>query len=159
MSDPLSVAGSAVGIVSIGLQVCKNIVSYCEAWRGYNEDIQRIASKARELQLPLQQLHYLIADPHLDDPEILEDLERKALGLERTVVKLRQTIDRLKPVLSDSVPDQIRTQMKKASYPFRKDTLREIANDLDGMQITLQTTLSMFVYRVKGEDTLSVEGD
>lgn len=147
MSDPLSVAASAVGIISLGLQVCKEIVSYCEAWRGYDEDIQRIATKAHELRLPLQQLRALIEDPRLDDPDILKDLEGKAFNLQTTVVKLQKTIDKFKPALSDSVPDKIRAQLKKASYPFRKDTLREIENDLQGMQIDLQTTLDMSVKR------------
>lgn len=149
MSDPLSVAGTAVGIISLGLQVCKEIVSYCEAWRGYDEDIQRIATGASELRLPLQQLRYLIEDPSLDDPEILKDLAGKAFRLEETVVRLRNTIDRLKPILSDSVPDKIRAQVKKASYPFQKNALRDVASDLERIQSVLQTTLSMLVYRVK----------
>ncbi|PLB49942.1 hypothetical protein P170DRAFT_473519 [Aspergillus steynii IBT 23096] len=147
MSDPLSIVGSGVGIISLGLQVCKETVSYCEAWRVYDEDIQRIATKADELRLALKQLHALIEDPRLNDPDTQKDLEEKAFSLESTVIRLHKAVGQLKPVLSNSVPDKIRAQLKRASYPFRKDTLRIIENDLDGMQIALQTTLAMYSTR------------
>ncbi|KAF5540053.1 hypothetical protein FNAPI_10593 [Fusarium napiforme] len=40
MSDPLSVAGSAVGIISLGIQVCQGLISYLQAFKGQNQDIQ-----------------------------------------------------------------------------------------------------------------------
>lgn len=60
MSDPVSVAGSAVGVISLGIQVCQQIVSYCQSWRGYDQDIQKVASKADGLRTPLKKLREMI---------------------------------------------------------------------------------------------------
>lgn len=45
--------------------------------------------------------------------------------------------------MPERFPGRIKGQLKKVVYPFRKDGLREIFEDLDGMQNALQTTLSM----------------
>lgn len=45
MSGPLS-------IISLGLRVCHEVSSYCQAWRGYNYNIQNIASKEDGLRMP-----------------------------------------------------------------------------------------------------------
>lgn len=39
MGDPLSTVASAVGIVSLGLQVCQGIVQYYSHWKDYTVDI------------------------------------------------------------------------------------------------------------------------
>lgn len=39
MSDPLSVAGSAVGIISLGIQVCNGLLVYADAIRGRSQDL------------------------------------------------------------------------------------------------------------------------
>lgn len=40
MSDPLSVAGTAVGIASLGIQVCQGLIKYLQAVNDRNEEIK-----------------------------------------------------------------------------------------------------------------------
>lgn len=141
MSDPLSAAGSAVGIISLGLQVCGEIVSFCQAWRGFNEDIQNIAEKADGLLMPLRTLRQLIEDFRTTDPTIASDLEKKAMSIERAIKRLKTATDRYASTTSDT--DSFRFQLKKAAYPFRKEGLRDMASDLDSVQAVLQTALQM----------------
>jgi nitrogen regulatory protein PII-like uncharacterized protein len=35
----MEVAGSAVGIASLGIQVCQGLLTYYDAWKGYDHDI------------------------------------------------------------------------------------------------------------------------
>lgn len=44
MSDPLSVTGSAVGVISLGLVVCGEIVAYGRDYRDYGEDIRNMTT-------------------------------------------------------------------------------------------------------------------
>lgn len=141
MSDPLSVAGTAVGIISLGLQVSGKIVSYCQKWQGFNEDIQNIGQKADGLRMPLRALGELINDFHTTDPAIASDLENKAKSIEQVIKRLKTATDRYASTTSD--PDSFRFQLKKAAYPFRKEGLREMASDLDSVQAMLQTAIQM----------------
>jgi hypothetical protein len=61
------------------------------------------------------------------------------------VNRLRTAVERHLPAVADGFrfPEKIRGQIKRVVYPFRRDGLREMFGDLDGIQNALQTTLSM----------------
>ncbi|KAJ5158207.1 uncharacterized protein N7500_007858 [Penicillium coprophilum] len=136
MSDPFSIAGSAVGIISLGLHVCGEIVSFCQAWQGFDEDIQKIHQKANGLRMPLRYLKQLIEDFRTTDPMIASDLEEKAKSIEQAIKRLKAATDRY-----SSASDQASLRLKKAAYPFRKEALRDMASDLDSVQAVLNTAL------------------
>lgn len=51
MSDPLSVPGSAVGIISLGLSLCNAIVRYARNAQGQSDDMKYLATKATNIRL------------------------------------------------------------------------------------------------------------
>lgn len=61
MSDPLSVTGSAVGVISLGLAVCGEIVAYSRACRDYGDDIRSMTTKDESLCIPLKVLREIIS--------------------------------------------------------------------------------------------------
>lgn len=85
MSDPISVTGTAAGVVSIGLQVCSEIVSYCQAWRGFDEDIRNFSQKADGLRIPLVVLRGLLASSPGTDVATATDIEEKLRHIERVI--------------------------------------------------------------------------
>ncbi|CAI7599445.1 unnamed protein product [Penicillium pancosmium] len=156
MSDPFSVAGSAVGVISLGLQVCGKIVNYTQAVRGQNDDIQNLASKAENIRCSLKQLRELIEETRDDSPDFASDLEVQAFGLKANVEKLRAKIEQYKPVATETFQDKARSTFKKVIYPLKKEALFEIGGCLDGMQATLRTALSIFELK---QDSLHVKQD
>ncbi|KAJ5414661.1 hypothetical protein N7509_001288 [Penicillium cosmopolitanum] len=147
MSDPFSVAGSAVGVISLGLQVCSKIVSYTQAVRGQNDDIQNLASKAANIRSSLKQLRELIEETRDNSPDFADDLEAQAFGLKANVEKLRTKIEQYKPVVTESLQNKARSTLKRVIYPLKKEALFEIGDCLDGMQATLRTALTISTAR------------
>lgn len=142
--------GTALGVISLALQVRDEIATYCKAWRGAQEDIEEVANKAEGLVVPLGALRDIIQDTQLTNPDIAEDLRSKLDVLRVGVEKVQASVKKCRPdfeaFAGDSFSDKLRAHRKRAVYPFRKDALRALATDLDGMQINLQTTLQMCVY-------------
>lgn len=143
MADPFSTASGAIGVISLGLQITQQLITYCQAYRSYDEDAQKMENKAESLRRPLRALREIIEDAQVSDPELAVDLSEKALGLQRMVDRLKEAVDRYLPVMPERFPGRIKGQLKKVVYPFRKDGLKEMLQDLDGIQNALQTTLSM----------------
>ncbi|CAL5868713.1 uncharacterized protein PFLUO_LOCUS2940 [Penicillium psychrofluorescens] len=144
MADPFSVAGGAVGIISLGIQLSKEIASYTAAWRDYDEDIQILGIKAEELQTPFKRLRELVEDTRLTDPESASDLNEKASSLQRQIEKVKKNLDQYKPVFPDRSIGKLRNKLKKAAYPITtRDALRDMKSDMDGMQSTIQTALAL----------------
>ncbi|KAJ5263311.1 hypothetical protein N7478_010916 [Penicillium angulare] len=127
MSDPFSVASGAVGVISLGLQ--------------------NLATKAEQLRAPLKDLRELIEETRDSSPETANDSKEKTNILQSYVDRLKEAVERVKPAASQSIRGKARAGLKKAVYPFEKDTLFEIGACLDGMQFTIQTTLMMFMTR------------
>ncbi|KAJ5995488.1 hypothetical protein N7481_002465 [Penicillium waksmanii] len=145
MADPLSILGAALGVVSLGLQVREEITSYCKAWRGAEEEIQEIANKAESLEGPLKALREIIQESQLSNPGIAYDLQNKIQSIRGGIQKVQNAVDLWKPALSaKGFGEKMRAQRKRAAYPFRKEALRALANDLDSLQMGLQTTLHVF---------------
>lgn len=145
MSDPLSIAGSAGGIVSLGLAVCGEIVEYGRAYRDFDDDIQNMVTKAESLCVPLNTLEEIIKETEVTEPDAAADLSNKIMGIHGCVKRIQDTLERYGPKSApDGFSDKTKNQLKKAVYHFRKHALRDTMADLDSMQITLQTALDVY---------------
>ncbi|QPC58077.1 hypothetical protein HYE67_000308 [Fusarium culmorum] len=56
MGDALGVAGSAVGIVSLGLQLCQGLVTYINAIKGRKEEIQDSVQEVQRVEVLLKNI-------------------------------------------------------------------------------------------------------
>lgn len=92
MADPFSTASGAIGVISLGLQITQQLITYCQAYRSYDEDAQRMESKAESLRRPLRALREIIEDAEVSNPELAADLSEKALGLQRMVDRLKMRL-------------------------------------------------------------------
>lgn len=146
MGDPLSVAGSAVGIISFGLGVCDTIVKYSRAYRGYDEDFQTIKSKAESFHETLEIVDDAIKYAQKTLPKIAIILSKKVMRIEHLLQRLNDKIKRYGP--DESRESLARKALKKSAYTFRKDDFREVAADLDSMQGDLQAALSTYARAV-----------
>lgn len=94
--------------------------------------------------MPLNKLRDMIEDTRDTHPEISKDLDEKALSLKSCVERLQaKFVHHQIDSVSKTIPDRIRAPLRKTAYMFRKDTLREMSNDLDGIEQGLQTALAM----------------
>ncbi|KAJ5673940.1 hypothetical protein N7462_009379 [Penicillium macrosclerotiorum] len=145
MADPLSIAGTALGVISFALQVREEIVAYCRSWRGAHQEIQDIASKVEGLESPLEALRQLIQETELTDPQIANNLRENTETLREGIERVKTSIEKCRPaIVPETLSEKVRAHGKRAAYPFRKEALRGLANDLDAMQINLHTTLHVF---------------
>ncbi|KAJ4247488.1 hypothetical protein NW762_013165 [Fusarium torreyae] len=95
MSDPLSVAGTAVGIVSLGIHVCKSLVSYLQSLEGRNQEIKAGLAEVEAVVSIFYSLNGIL--PKIDESSIdattirrcLRDSEVKLVDLQQFLIKLR----------------------------------------------------------------------
>ncbi|KAL3476020.1 hypothetical protein BJX99DRAFT_270829 [Aspergillus californicus] len=134
MSDPFSVSAGVVGVVSLGLTICQGLASYYGPWNAYDEEISDFTAKIEGLQTILEMLSGFIAE--IKDLNSLPDQYLK-LVLEKSLAKFDS---------SDSFPlikkhDWLR--WKRATYPFKKDTLVALSQTISGLQDNLALTLQL----------------
>ncbi|KAL3447357.1 hypothetical protein BJX65DRAFT_308083 [Aspergillus insuetus] len=154
MADPFSIAGSTVGVISLGLQVCGLLVTYCRSVNDTDQDIQSISNKAAGLRVPLKTLRDILEEYEFPDPEthpwtigssaqsdIRADLKDKVQVIVAAIERPKASVDKYGPSTSQGLDGRFRAGYKKLVYHYRKDTLRDMIRDLDEIQMNLHTSL------------------
>ncbi|KAF4978381.1 hypothetical protein FZEAL_5222 [Fusarium zealandicum] len=139
MGDPLSVAGTAVGITSLGIQVCHGLLVYADAVRGREQDVADGKDEVESLLALFKSLDQTIDWLKKESPEkassLLEHLRQN---------KLKERLGSLEKSLEDvgilvKSGDGLRAMTKNtyraAVYPIKK-------SKIEGARKTVQTLLA-----------------
>ena len=144
MADPLSVAGSAVGIISLSLTVCQGLIQYYVSWKGCNQHIDRLV---KSLQMFLRTLELLnkaiISSPF--KVNVVACIEENIDSCRNGVDVLQKKLDKVKSI---EVPDQsiyskIITQGKRLLYPFKESTLIKLQETVSGLSDDLALAMNV----------------
>lgn len=153
MADPLSISGGVVGVVSLGLTLCQGLIAYYGPWKSYDDEISGFTTRLECLQHSLQVLHGFISpEQELDLPS---DQYKKIVSLqlkscEDACQKLEGMLDKCKSTdTSEFVKKHDWLRLKRALYPFKKETLVTVSQHVSGLQDNLNLSLQLlngFVY-------------
>ena len=138
----MDVAGSAVGIASLGIQVCQGLLSYYDAWRGYDSDVSSAYESIDDLSRTLGLLRASLGSDDLDEEK--KDRVKRCLHLcEESLTKLSQKSQKLRKYEKpEGGRQKAWAEMQRAWYPFRASTLaklREIVADVyERLQLAVQ---------------------
>ena len=149
MVDPVSIAGTAVGVVSLGLQVSQGLIEYYTQWRDFDADVATLYASVVQLD---RLFRFIKEKFSVVDVEILSSVyeaEKSIQLCEVSVLDLKRRLEKLKT--REPLPDLrkkdvllhgLKGQGRRLLYPFQKGTLgklRDVISDLrDGLQPFLQ---------------------
>ncbi|KAL4882643.1 hypothetical protein BJY04DRAFT_217138 [Aspergillus karnatakaensis] len=155
MTDPFSVAASVAGVLSLGIEVCKGIIKYTDAWRGSDAEIANVTLKAEQLSNTLRQLEKVLNDAGSLDSAVVHNIRGIILANNNHIVKLREQILKCEAVPGPAadMKDKVRVVIKRAKYPFVRDSLLRMKDVLGELQVNLHTALH--VAQLRQSTTLS----
>ncbi|KAH7493325.1 hypothetical protein FOMA001_g2045 [Fusarium oxysporum f. sp. matthiolae] len=143
MADPLSVAGLALAVVSLGLQVTVSITDYFDSLKSRDQDIASIIQQNGMLRKTLQVIETSISrfqNDHRTASEALrqslDSCKGELKGLESMVATL--IIDEQG---TTGRANKARNKGKKLLYPLHRPKLEKIATKLHHINATLQLGL------------------
>ncbi|CZS86058.1 unnamed protein product [Fusarium graminearum] len=113
MSDPLSVAGTAVGIASLGIQVCQGLIKYLQAVNDRNEEIKDAVRDVKQVLSLLDNLNNTLPNvsewPIHKNPdavnEISLDLKNHVKNHDDNSADLKDQIQSMQSAISDMLVD------------------------------------------------------
>ncbi|KAK0615114.1 hypothetical protein B0T17DRAFT_657363 [Bombardia bombarda] len=146
MADPLSVAGLAAGLVSLGLQVYEGLTNYLDAIKGREEEVASISRQANALKASLEMVDRSIqsAGPirsQVDNDTVAQCLEAcrrdlKLLEDEVATVKLPPA-----PQAGTTLGDKAKETVKVLSYPGHRSRMKKVEERVQVANKTLQIAL------------------
>lgn len=143
MADPLSVAGLATGMVSLGLQVCGGITSYLDALKCGEQDIASTRQQTDCLDKTLQVVKASLPQPR-------QEHQAPTAAVHSCLDSCSQELKALQTLMAQLAgPDQalsggrekIQALSKKLRYPFNRPKIDQLEMKLRNTNATLQLAL------------------
>jgi hypothetical protein len=145
MGDPISTVGTAVGIASLGIQVCQGLVSYYSRFRSFDHDIDGVLKRIDSLQQSLGVLDTVAKRVEIANSEESIQLRK---GMDNIKIDLSLLEGWVKKCGQTSVPKGFQASgkklLKQVYWPFKKETLQEMQSTIDRVQGNLQLSLQVF---------------
>lgn len=146
MSDPVSLAGTAVGIVSLGLSVCKGLVSYYSQVRDCPKETKNMLQKIEGLKDVLEVLEDVFRshDDLKTETPAVKTAKQNILACTNGLEELKDITEKCEATSAKSGRDLI----NRMSYPFRRDTIKAILEHVDSLQSNLDTSIDVLHLQV-----------
>lgn len=151
MTEALGVAGSVVGIVSLGIQLTQGLLKYYGSWKDQDNDISDMCASLDSLQRTLTILSKTIQAPAKFGMSIKDSVEKNVNHIRGALEKFK---DELRKVQGTESPkpgarSAMRRHVRRALYPFKEETLSKIQRVVSEACATLDLALQVlqvFVY-------------
>jgi hypothetical protein len=123
----MEAAGSAVGIASLGIQICQGLVSYYHDWRSYHEDISAACDKVSGLERTFALLKEALDQACLNAEQTAQvrdsllSCKDSIRGLEKRCAKLQASGQ------PSSARERAAAVTKRTLYPFKASTLAKVS--------------------------------
>ena len=149
MGDPFSIAGSAVSVISLGIQVCSGLLPYYEAFKSYDSYGIRVYGKLDGLKTTLVTLQESLERLAPTSASAVENTRRKILSCQTGFQVIEQTWkDCQRSSSSDGIRQKVQNVRRRIAFPFKKSTLQDLDALMTDLQLNLDTailTLAMYL--------------
>lgn len=158
MADPLSIAGSVAGLVSLGIQVTQSLIDFYHAFKNQDSDL---ASTLRNLEGLKNTLHHLEktwserAPPEID--QCLVDRIQRSIGeCEDAIDDLKEACQKFTRNTQSGLKERYNALKHRVAYPLKKSTLEHLNIDIRVLRDNLSFLLESVQFKItaKSQDDL-----
>ena len=145
MSDPLSVAASVAGLISLGITVSQSLVDFYNAYKDRDSDLDSTMKRLETLLDIFRYLEETISNRKFqtDEQGLVNIIEASISECDNLIHELQVECEKFSKTSSDSVKAAIRIAGRRATYPFRRSTLQKIDEDIDEIRANLSSALGV----------------
>ncbi len=148
MGDPLSVAASVAGLVSLGIQVCQQLINYYQSVSIQTSQTAKTVRSLRELSETLEGVSNSLERRKFkpEQMELMKIIENSIEECKDSTLDLQEELNTFN---SESRPDslkgKIRQNARRMAYPFKESTLlslREHVQDIrENLALAIQSCI------------------
>ncbi|KAL4877125.1 hypothetical protein BJY04DRAFT_222441 [Aspergillus karnatakaensis] len=146
MADSFSVAGSAVGVVSLGLTLCQGFLVYYGPYKSFHEDIDEIWSRIQSLDASLTTLRRVVAEAHPTPvTQAVHLATRNIQNCHQGLEKLGTMLNKCHRICPQNTgkASKLKNQYNRLLYPFRQGTLMKLMDTVIWLQSNVELALNI----------------
>lgn len=136
------VAGSAVGILSLGIQVCKELTQYYGSWKDSSKAVARMCNSVEHLGESLNVLELAIKEKGVAtqaEAEVQNSIDASTAGID----ELHEELVIVRQIEGSSIWSKVHGQGRRLLYPFRESTLMRLMEIIADIRGNLSLTVEL----------------
>lgn len=136
MVDP----GTAVGVISLGLQVLQSLATYYSQFASFSAEITAVVERIQSLCVIIDSLDGAVQRLQRDEPisaAVRQCIDACKAGIWDLEVYQKKCGEIT--LIPTTIEDKIRLVRKRLLFPFRKGTLEDLQKILDRLQSNVDT--------------------
>ena len=145
MGDPLTIAASVAGLISLGVQVTQSLIGFYTSYRDHNSDLAAANKKLESLLVTFQQLKETLASRRFeaDERSLIEKIENTIGDCNVIITELQDEYEKLTKALPNDAKNVIKAAGRRVTYPFRRSTLLKLDEDVDALRANISFALDV----------------
>jgi chromosome segregation ATPase len=146
MADPISLTGTAVGVLSLGIQVCNILYDYVAAIQDRNKELEAASHQIQHLACVFQTLQGLVPKvqslPQFN-ASALATLNRCLKDTQDQVLQLQAFLQSLQNAGAESkdLIRKLKDAGRKITYAFHRDQLNCLQDRVTSLTVTVQLAI------------------
>jgi hypothetical protein len=144
MADLVSVAGTAIGVTSLGIQLCQTVIKYYSRFRSFDDDISAVVKRAEVLESTLEALESVRVKMDVRHGHVSKHLQSAMNACAVSMEALNAMAQKCgETALPHSSKDTRRILEKRLLWPFKQNTLTNLRTALDELQANVQLAVQV----------------
>ena len=144
MAEAFGVAGSAVGVISLGIQVCQGLLTYYDSWKGCHQDIENTSRSVASLTETLELVSRVVETKTREGDPIERQISTIVVRCLTGIEALSEELKRFeKYPQSADIRSKIKSHMRRLYYPFKESTLAKLRDSVQDVRDELVPALSV----------------
>ena len=149
MGDPFSAAAGTAGFVSLGIEVCKGLISYYRAWKAHDREIETALERLTDLERTLQNLSAILSIVETLDDTTSEDLQeahRWIISCTAALNKLHGTLVKSASINQPAgILDKVHNIRVRTTHFFNIGLLKSLRSDVAETQNNLDRAIQILM--------------
>jgi ankyrin repeat domain-containing protein 50 len=141
MAEALGVAGSVVGIVSFGIQLCQGLVQYYGSWKDRDDNIKATTSSLENLSTILVLIQTSVQGRSFPK-DIVETVEKSIESCESGIKQLNNKLAKVKSTDKADLKSKLKDHGGRLLYPFKESTLAKLREVVADIRANLSLSLA-----------------
>ena len=146
MGDPLSIAGSVAGLISLGIQVTQSLVDFYTSYKQQDSELVGTIEKLESILNILQSLEKTLSNRkfQVDERSLIENIETSIKNCGEQIQELQGECQKFsKATISNGIRAAVKVAGRRATYPFRQSTLLKLDEDIGEIRDNLFSAINV----------------
>ncbi len=157
MGDPLSIAASVAGLISLGIQATQSLVKFYTSYKHQNSEIAGMTERLESLSSILQALDKTLSNRkfQVDEQSLIGNIETSIKSCDDLIQELQEECQKFDKAMSGGIKAVFGAAGRRATYPFRQSTLQKLDENID----ELRRNLSIAIDVLQLKDNKRIQSD